>query len=214
MRRLSLLVILVLLLTAILCGCGDKEDENWAVVSTDGEGTASEYMATEEKTEAETGGTPTEVFHFSELPEEYTPEQALLDGCLVLQWDEGATTPRVRGIDYWENFLAVSRNKEKISLRIVYFTSSHYWFSDLYYSHEMYSLYTRDTYSENQIGPYKYFTEIVGEDIYSGKPVNCFIFTDDPELGAEDVLSLTHICDIEAERKVAFTIVDFTTYLK
>ena len=140
-------------------------------------------------------------------------EQALLDGCLVLQWDEGATTPRVRGIDYWENFLKVSRNKEKISLRVVYFTSSHYWFSDLYYSHEVYSLYTRDTYSENQIGPYKYMTQIVGKDIYSKKPVNCFVFTDDPELGAEEVLSLTHICDIEAERNVTFTIVDFTTYL-
>ncbi len=197
MKKLCIVLSVLLLVSVIFTGCGKKNKDSWSVVKPD----------------AEIGGTPTEVFKFSELPDDYTPEKALLDGCLVLQWDEGAVTPRVRGIDYWENFLEVSRNKEKISLRIVYFNSDHYWFSDLYYSHDMYSLYTRDTYSENQIGPYKYMTQIVGEDIYSGDPVNCFVFTDDPELGAEEVLSLTHICDIEAERNVTFTIVDFTTYL-
>lgn len=197
MKKLSIILAVIMVLSVILSACGNKSNDDWSVVTT----------------AAEIGGTPTEVFKFSELPIDYTPEQALLDGCLVLQWDEGATTPRVRGIDYWENFLKVSRNKEKISLRVVYFTSGHYWFSDLYYSHDMYSLYTRDAYSENQIGPYKYMTQIIGEDIYSGAPVNCFVFTDDPELGAEEVLSLTHICDIEAERNVTFTIVDFTTYL-
>lgn len=196
MKKISLILMLVLLsLTLLACG---KKDEEWTTVTT----------------AAELGGTPSESFDFSYLPENYTPEQALLDGCLVLQWDEGATTPRVRGIDYWEHFLKTSRNKEKISLRVVYFTTGHYWFSDIYYSHERYSVYTMDAYSENQIGPYQYLTEITGEDIYSGKPVNCFILTDDPELGASEVLSLTHICDIEAERNVAFTIVDFTTYLK
>lgn len=196
MKKFCFVLSVLLLVAMLFSGCGKKED-SWSVVSP----------------EAEIGGTPTEVFKFSELPDDYTPEQALLDGCLVLQWDEGEVTPRVRGIDYWEHFLEVSRNKEKISLRVVYFNASNYWFSDLYYSHEMYSLYTRDTYSENQIGPFKYMTQIVGEDIYSGETVNYFVFTDDAELGAEDVLSLTHICDIEAERNVVFTPVDFTTYL-
>ena len=199
MKKLSLILALLLLPSLLFTACGkEKEEEDWAVLGT----------------QPETGGTPTESFRFTELPEVYTPEQALLDGCLVLQWDEGATTPRVRGIDYWEHFLEVSRAKEKISLRIVYFTSSHHWFSDLYYAADQYSLYTRDTYSENQIGPYKHFIEINGEDLYSGEPVNCFIFTNDPELGAEQVLSLNHICNIEAERYIPYTIVDFTTYLK
>ncbi len=190
---------LFLILSVLFTACGNKnKDEGWSVIGS----------------MPETGGTPSEAFHFSELPEVYTPEDALRDGCLVLQWDEGATTPRVRGIDYWEHFLEVSRAKEKISLRIVYFNASHHWFSDLYYSHDQYSLYTRDTYSENQIGPFKYFTEISGEDIYSGEPVNCFILTDDPELSSDQVLSLNHICDIEAERNISYTIVDFTTYLK
>lgn len=193
MKKLSLILVLLLILSTLLSGCKDKEEESWSVV------------------EPELGGTPTETFRFTELPEVYTPEQALRDGCLVLQWEEGSTTPRVRGIDYWEHFLEVSRAKEKISLRVVYFNSTHHWFSDLYYSHDVYSLYTRDTYSENQIGPFKYLTEITGEDV-NGKPVDYFILTDDAELGAEQVLSLNHICDIEAERNVTFTIVDFTTY--
>ena len=197
MKKLSFIIALVLLVSLVISGCTHEQSEDdWSVLTT----------------AAEIGGTPSEAFKFSELPEDYTPEQALLDGCLVLQWGEGDVTPRVRGIDYWEKFLEVSRNKEKISLRIVYFNSTHCWFSDLYYSHEMYSLYTRDTYSENQIGPFKYLTQIQGEDVLSGQPVNYFILTDDAALGAEEVLSLTHICDIEAERDVAFTIVDFTTY--
>ena len=197
MKKLSFIMAMVLLVSLVISGCGKKQsDDDWSVLTT----------------APEIGGTPSEAFKFSELPDDYTPEQALLDGCLVLQWGEGDVTPRVRGIDYWEKFLEVSRNKEKISLRIVYFNSTHYWFSDLYYSHEMYSLYTRDTYSENQIGPFKYLTQIQGEDVLSGQPVNYFILTDDAALGAEEVLSLTHICDIEAERDVAFTIVDFTTY--
>ena len=48
--------------------------------------------------------------------------------------------------------------------------------------------------------------------IYSGEDVDCYILTDDAELGAKDVLSMMHICDLEAERDVAFVIVDFTTY--
>ena len=197
MKKLCIVLACVLTLSFLLTACKNKEDD-WTVLGS----------------VPETGGTPTEVFKFTELPEVYTPEQALKDGCLVLQWDEGATTPRVRGIDYWEKFLEVSRAKEKISLRIVYFNASHHWFSDLYYSNDQYSLYTRDTYVENQIGPFKYFTEISGEDIYSGESVNCFILTDDPSLSSEQVLSLQHICDIEAERNISYTIVDFTTYLK
>ncbi len=197
MKKLALLLTAILLLSLLLSACGKKTEDDWAVVGIP----------------PETGGTPTEVFKFTNLPDEYTPEQALKDGCLVLQWDEGATTPRVRGIDYWEHFLKVSRAKEKISLRIVYFNASHHWFSDLYYSHDQYSLYTLDTYSENQIGPFKYFTEISGEDLYSGEKVNCFILTDNPDLSSDQVLSLQHICDIEAERDIDYTIVDFTTYL-
>lgn len=199
MKKLTLILALLLVLSVLFTACGKKDaGEDWAVIGTP----------------AEPGGTPTEVFKFYELPEVYTPEQALADGCLVLQWDEGSTTPRVRGIDYWEHFLKVSRAKEKISLRIVYFNASHHWFSDLYYSHDQYSLYTRDTYSENQIGPFKYFTEISGKDLYSEEDVYCFILTDDAALSSNEVLSLQHICDIEAERNIAYTIVDFTTYLK
>ena len=125
MKKLSLILALLLLLSLLFTACSKKnEEEDWAVLGS----------------QPETGGTHTESFRFTELPEVYTPEQALLDGCLVLQWDEGATTPRVRGIDYWEHFLEVSRAKEKISLRIVYFTSSHHWFSDLYYAADQYSL--------------------------------------------------------------------------
>ena len=61
---------------------------------------------------------------------------------------------------------------------------------------------------------FKYFTEISGKDLYSEEDVYCFILTDDAALSSDEVLSLQHICDIEAERNIAYTIVDFTTYLK
>ena len=165
-----------------------------------------------EAKEHELGNTPSEVFKFKELPDEYSPEEALLDGCLVLQWDEGETTPRVRGYDYWQTFLNTFRGGEKISLRVVYFTSGNFWFQDVYYTSNGFYVYTRDVYSENQIGPFKYLTQINGKDPDTKEKVDFFVLTDDAELGAEDVLSIKRICDIEAERYINFTVVDFTTY--
>ena len=170
----------------------------------------------EQPKEHELGNTPTETFQFKDLEDHYTPEQALLDGCMVLQWDEGETTPRVRGYDYWETFLKTCREGQKISLRVLYFTSSTYWFSDIYYKNingeDMFLVYTRDSYSENQIGPFKYLTQINGKDPDTKENVNFFVLTDDAELGAEDVFSIQRICDIEAERSISFKILDFTTY--
>lgn len=190
---------ILLALVALLCACSDNKDE---VPTATGE----------PKTEPATGGTPSESFKYSELPEDYTPEQALADGCLVIEWEEGETSPKVSGIDYWEYFLETTRRSENISLRVVYFNTQRCWFTDFYYSGGQYILYNKDIYSENQVGPYKYLTEINGEDVYSGEEVSCFVLTDDEELGAEQALSIMHICDIEAERDVAFHIIDFTTY--
>lgn len=201
LRLLALLLVLMM-----LCACGSEENGTENGIPTQATET------TEPKTEPETGGTPSEAYHYSELPEGYTVAQALADGCMAMEWRNGATSPKVWGIDYWETFLEVSGRGENITLRVVYFNDKQTWFTDFYYSRDRYSLYTRDTYSEYQIGPYTYLTKIEGADIYSGKDVDCYILTDDPELGAKDVLSMMHICDLEAERDVAFTIVDFTTY--
>ncbi len=200
--KLRLLALLLALM--MLCACGSEGDgtENTDPVQT----------TTAPKTEPEEGGTPSEAYRYSELPEGYTLVQALADGCMAIDFRNGATSPKVWGIDYWNTFLEVSGRGENITLRVVYFNDKQTWFTDFYYSRDRYSLYTRDTYSEYQIGPYTYLKKIEGADIYSGEDVDCYILTDDAELGAKDVLSMMHICDIEAERDVAFTIVDFTTY--
>lgn len=209
MKKMRLLALLVVL-TMLLCACGKKDDTG------DKDKETKPGTTTEAPTEfvGETGGTPTESFKFTDLPDVYTPEQALKDGCLVLQWDEGSETPHVRGIDYWENFLNTSRQNQKVTLRVYYFTEGSFWFSDMYYANGFYSLYTRDAYSENQIGPFQYLTRVQEKDVYSGEDLDFFILTDDAELGSKEVMTLTYICDIEAERNVSFTIVDFTTYFQ
>lgn len=197
---MKLRVLALLLALMMLCACGSEGGE------------AETTKATEPKTEPAIGGTPSEAFHYHELPEDYTPAQALADGCMVMEWRDGATSPTVTGIDYWNTFLEVSGRGEAITLRVVYFNDRQTWFTDFYYSRDRYSLHTMDPYTEYQIGPYTYLTKIEGADIYSGQDVDCYILTNDPELGSKDVLSMMHICDLEAERDVAFTIVDFTTY--
>jgi hypothetical protein len=202
--KLRLLALLLALM--MLCACGSEGD------GTEHTDPAQTTATTAPKTEPEEGGTPSEVYRYSDLPENYTVAQALADGCMVMEWRNGATTPKVWGIDYWETFLEVSGRGENITLRVVYFNDQRAWFTDFYYSRDRYTLYTRDIYSEYQIGPYAYLKKIEGADIYSGEDIDCYILTNDAQLGAESVLSMMHICDIEAERDVAFTIVDFTTY--
>ena len=206
LRILALLLAVMLL----LCACGSKTEITEDPASTQNATTTE--PATEPKTEAEVGGTPSEAYRYSDIPEGYTLEQALADGCMAIDFRNDETSPKVWGIDYWETFLEVSGRGDKITLRVVYFNEKQTWFSDIYYSRDRYSIYTMDNYSEYQIGPYTYLTKIEGADIYSGEDVDCYILTDDAELGAKDVLSMMHICDLEAERDVAFVIVDFTTY--
>ena len=170
-------------------------------------------MGTYSLTPGEEGGTPSERYQYSELPVSYTPEEALADGCMVLQWDEGATSPRIIGVDYWNTFLMTSSRGESISMRVVYFNSERCWFTDIYYNAGRYTLYTKDIYSERQVGPYNYLVKIEGEDT-NGQQVGYFVLTDEPDLGSEYVLSLSRLCDIEAERDLTFSIVEFTTYFQ
>lgn len=197
---------LLLALMLTLCACGSEKQESESTTNP------QKVETTVPKTEPEEGGTPSESYRYMDLPEDYTLVQALADGCMAIDFRDNPTTPKVWGIDYWNTFLEVSGRGEDITLRVVYFNDKQTWFSNLYYSRDRYSIYTMDTYSEQHIGPYTYLTKIEGADIVSGKDVDCYILTNDAELGAKDVLSMMHICDIEAEREVAFVIVDFTTY--
>ena len=221
MKKISWILVFSLLLSVFFSACGNNNEDDWTALttvtgeqalSTDPSRESEQTAPSEEETTKNTAST--EVVRYSEIPSTYSPEEAVNDGCLVLQWDEGEATPHVSGLSHWDDFLATSAKGEKSTLRIVYFNSSHYWYSDLYYSLGQYSLYTKDTYSENQIGPYKYMTHIEGNDVVTGEPVDFYVFTNFAEVGSEEVLSMTHICDIEAENGVVFVVVDFTTYLK
>lgn len=217
--KLRIFVLLLTCLLLLMCACSSEQKIVGTAPTTqnttDGSESVSEPkpMGSYSLTPGEEGGTPSESYKFSELPVGYTPEEALADGCMVLQWEEGATAPHVIGVDYWNSFLMTSARGESISMRVVYFNAERCWFTDIYYNGGRYTLYTRDIYSERQVGPYNYLTKIEGEDA-NGQQVAYFVMTDEPDLGSEYVLSLSRLCDIEAERDLTFAIVDFTTYFE
>ena len=213
-RLFALLLVLVMVFTA--CGKNQTEDESQGNATTDPTEsvTATTEPTSQHNTEiqGEIGGTPTESFEFTDMPEALTPEEALASGCMVLQWPEGEETPIVKGVDYWYNFLDLSSRGEKVTLRVYSFASGSFWFTDLYFSSGLYALYSRDPYSEVQSRSYKYMTHVQEQDIYTGENLDFYILTDDAELGGKEVITLNYICDIEAERNVEFFIIDFTTY--
>lgn len=212
-------VLLLACLLLLMCACSSEQKIVGTAPTTqktpNGSEDASEPtpMGTYSLTPGEEGGTPSERYQYSELPVGYTPDQAIADGCMALTWEEGATSPRVVGVDYWNTFLTTSARGESISMRVVYFNAERCWFTDIYYNAGRYTLYTKDIYSERQIGPYNYLTKIEGEDA-NGVQVAYFVLTDEPDLGSEYVLSVSRLCDIEAERDLTFAIVDFTTYFQ
>lgn len=200
-----------MLCIVLLCACGSDKD-----ASQESQTDASQSETTETTQEPESTQT-TVVQKYGDLPENYTPEQALADGCLVLQWTGSATeNPEVSGMEYWDAFLSACEDGEqKAVLRVLYFQNGIYYYSDLTFSKGYYSLYTLNEFQnyENAIGSYQYIKRIEGVEPNTGNYVCYYILTDLAELTSEDVLSAAQICDIETERGVPYEPIPFTQYL-
>lgn len=150
-----------------------------------------------------TAETEYELVTYGRMPEDYTPEQAVADRCLVVRnADPSASVmPTVEGVENWEIFLAaVDRGEKEAIVRIVYYMDGYCYYSELSHAIGVYHFYTLNEYAhyENDLS-YPYLCRIEGSTPY-------YVLSNRADLTNEEILSGTVS---ESEYKV----LDFTKYL-
>ncbi len=92
---------------------------------------------------------------FSDIPENYSVDDAINDGCLVIETlDDGTNahgvemrkTGRTEGYENWLSFLEKSQNGEDAFLRVAHFIRGTGYYHDLYYSDGKYTIFEFNEY--------------------------------------------------------------------
>lgn len=158
--------------------------------------------------------TNTEYFGFSNIPDNYTPQKAEKDGCLVIvSGDEGDSKPVVYGKNKWQSFFESSNKGKDAFLRVAYFIGNEGYYRDLYYRDNKYYQYTKDKQGIRSEGPFNYLRTLVGEDGIPKKEITLYVLTDDMELTCNDVLWSFYSSNLKTITKIPFVWLGFTTYL-
>ena len=77
---------------------------------------------------------PVSYVDLDEIPVDYTPEEAVSDGCYVIvATGDNSSAALFGGEEYWNTFLAYSEKGEDVSLRIATFLSEETAYEDILY---------------------------------------------------------------------------------
>lgn len=119
---------------------------------------------------------------FQDLPESYTTEQAIQDGCYVR-----VDSKTVGGEEAWDDFLAQSAEGKDVGIRIVNYYDDTVYYSDLFYDDGFYRIF--DSSSED-LQDDKYHHLIQSEDTLpnAARSGSVTILTDDETLTYLDVM--------------------------
>lgn len=119
---------------------------------------------------------------FETLPENYTPEQAIENGCYVRNWK----SKEFFGENAWENFIRNSKNEKNSSIRIMSIYDEGVYYQDLYYVEGYYRIF--DSSSEDLTDhKYKYILDLNGRMPNAVKGSRFVVLTDDETLTFENV---------------------------
>jgi hypothetical protein len=151
---------------------------------------------------------------FDRLPANYTPEQAVEDGCFTVVGSKEVNSRSLLygGGERWYEFLAAAEKGEDASLRKVLFLDSTPYFSDLFYVDGEYRYFDCE-YSDMTDKPYKYLRKLTGLDGNPQKEQTLYVLTDSTELTYEDVTWSFYSSNLETVTDIMFVWLGFTTYL-
>lgn len=174
MKRILALVLAAAMLLLCACGGGKKAETEYELVT------------------------------YGDVPEDYTPEQAVADRCLVVRYADPSSSamPSVEGVENWEYFLAaVDHGAKEAMVRIVYFMDGYCYYSELSHAIGVYHFYTLNEYAhyENDFGGYPYLCRIEASTPY-------YVLSHRADLTSEDILS-------GAVSESEYKVLDFTKYL-
>lgn len=119
---------------------------------------------------------------FTDLPMNYTPEQAEKDGCYVLVDSETAV-----GEQNWKDFVKKASKGEDSNLRIVNITKNEIYFSDLFYENGYYRVF-KSTSEDLKDHKFRYLLTLEGTLRNAATSGSVTILTDDKSLTYDDVM--------------------------
>lgn len=188
-------IILTAILTLSLFSCAEREEkgENIEISYNDGK-----YSG------------------FSDIPDNYTVDDAIDDGCLVIETLDGDTnaygvqmskTGRTEGYKHWVSFLEKSQNGEDAFLRVAHFIRGTGYYQDLYYSDGKYTIFDFNEYGISEGESYSLLRRLDGMTgpVGNQKEAHYYVLTDSTELTYHDVSwsylssSISTITDIPFE---------------
>ena len=143
-------IILTAILTLSLFSCSEREEkgENIEISYNDGK-----YSG------------------FSDIPDNYTVDDAINDGCLVIETlDDGTNvhgvemrkTGRTEGYEHWVSFLEKSQNGEDAFLRVAHFIRGTGYYHDLYYADGKYTIFDFNEYGISEGESYSLLRRLDG----------------------------------------------------
>ena len=145
---------------------------------------------------------------FSDIPEDYTVEDAAADGLMVI--DSSLDTDReslAAGYEHWEDFQAAVAKGENAFLRVAHFVDGVGYYHDLYFRDGKYTMFeSSPEYGITQKGPFQYLRKLEYEGDRENLQGSCYyVLTDSMELTYHDVewsflsSNLTTVTDIPFE---------------
>lgn len=145
---------------------------------------------------------------FSHLPTDYTPKEALEDGCFVVVEDSETYKAKLYGgNEYWEAFLKASSKGEGSALRVVTFLSEGIYYDDLYYSNGYYHhfYYYKNSSSDTQPDtPYLYLRALSSNPQNPSDGSTIYVLTNNLELTYKDVIGTMASSSLEVIKKRDF----------
>lgn len=199
MKKLFLFIgVIVMLLSLSACGSTKSENEYEPILKLDDKGNYTGFL---------------------NLPEDYTPDKALEDGCFVVAEDsEKKGSPKLYGgKEHWDAFHDTSSKGEEAFLRVVTFLPEGIFYNDLYYSDGYYHHFhnDRNTLSDTpKDRPYKYLRALTDKFGNPPKDSTMYVLTDSLELTFKDVMWSMLSSSMEAKTKTPFIWLGFTTYIE
>ena len=195
MKKKIFVIALLAILTLSLLACSEKEEkgEQSGIAYNDGV-----YSG------------------FSDIPENYTVEAAIDDGCLVVETlDDGTNangielykTGRTEGYEHWVSFLEKSQSGKDAFLRVAHFICGTGYYYDLYYTDGKYTIFELNEYGISDGESYSLLRRLEGTSgtVSYQRDAHLYVLTDSTELTYKDVTwsflssSISTVTDIPFE---------------
>lgn len=189
------LLCLVLCAAFVLCAFGCNK-ENYPAKDTEAEAKVLDYDG------------KSDYKGFENIPQEYTAEQAVKDGCLVVEVNsEDNGKAKVSGSEVWYTFLTKAKNSEECTMRAAYFIDGKATYEDLYFSGGRYTVFAKNDkgiYKKSDFTMVRLLEKADGTDAF-------YVLTDSEKLTYEDAYPL--LSDVNAESNINFDFIPFTFYI-